>query len=261
MRPARLGAVSYLNTAPLVRGLDERPDLFTVRFDVPSICASLLHAGDVDVGLIPAVEYLQGDYAIVPDIAIGSDGAVVSVAVFTRVPIDQVRTLALDPSSRTSVALTRILCARRWQIAPEFVVAPRSGEPPRVDAMLVIGDPALDTDYESLGLGKVDLGLEWLAMTGLPFVYAVWAGRPDAIDHEQVFALQAARTRGERELAVIARETGEGRPELERRNLEYLRDTLRYGLGDRELAGLERFHALAVELEIAPAVRPLKFFS
>ena len=261
MRPARLGAVSYLNTAPLVRGLDGRPDLFTVRFDVPSLCASLLHAADVEVGLIPAVEYLHGDYAIVPDIAIGSDGLVASVALFTRVPIEQVRTLALDPSSRTSAALTRILCARKWQIAPEFIVAPRGGEPPRVDAMLVIGDPALDMDHESLGLAKVDLGVEWQAMTGLPFVYAVWAGRPDALDHEQVAVLQEARAQGEREVAAIARETSGGNPALERRNLEYLRDTLRYGLGEREIAGLARFHALAVELGVAPMVRPLRFYA
>ena len=118
MRPARLGAVSYLNTKPLVRGLHERPDLFTVRFDVPSVCASLLHAGRVDLGLIPAIEYLRGDYAIVPGIAIGSDGPVDSVTIFTTVPIERVRTLALDVSSRTSVVLTRILCRKLWAIAP-----------------------------------------------------------------------------------------------------------------------------------------------
>lgn len=272
MRPARLGAVSYLNTRPLVRGLDERPDLFTLRFDVPSVCAALLHEGAVDVGLIPAIEYLRGDYAIVPDLAIGSDGPVVSVAIFTRVPIEQVRTLALDPSSRTSVALTRILCARRWRIDPEFVGADgpaatalrndiEAPEGRAVDAMLVIGDAALDVADEFPALGKIDLGTEWQAMTGLPFVYAVWAGRPDALDHEQVVALQEARALGEGNVAAIARETGEGSPDRERRNLEYLRDTLRYGLGEREIAGLERFHALAVDLGVAPAIRPLRFFA
>jgi chorismate dehydratase len=263
MRPARLGAVSYLNTTPLVRGLDARPELFTVRFDVPSLCASLLHAGSVDVGLIPAVEYLSGDYAIVPDIAIGSDGAVVSVAIFTRVPIGEVQTLALDTSSRTSAALTRILCARHWRTAPVFTSAD-----PDVDVMLaandaalVIGDRALDIDAAALGATKIDLGVAWKQMTGLPFVYAVWAGRPDALDREQVVALQDARARGEREVAEIARETGGGNPAIEHRNLEYLRDTLRYGLSERETAGLARFHALAVELGIAPAVRPLRFYA
>jgi chorismate dehydratase len=262
MRPAVLGAVSYLNTKPLVRGLETRPDLFTVRFDVPSVCAALLHDGRVDVGLIPAVEYLRGDYAIVPDLAIGSDGVVDSVAVFTRVPITQVRTLALDTSSRTSVALTKILCARHWGIAPTFTPAAPDVRAmlAHADAALVIGDPALDIDPAALGAAKVDLGLEWKAMTGLPFVYAVWAGRTGAVDHEQVDALQAARDLGVREAAAIARETAAGDPAAEARALVYLRDTLEYGLGDREVAGLERFHALAVELALAPAARPLRFF-
>ncbi|HEX9407575.1 MAG TPA: MqnA/MqnD/SBP family protein, partial [Thermoanaerobaculia bacterium] len=79
MSVVRLGAVSYLNTKPLVDGLQDRPDLFSLRFDLPSQCASLLHDGQIDVGLIPAIEYLRGDYFIVPDIAIGSDGPVSSV--------------------------------------------------------------------------------------------------------------------------------------------------------------------------------------
>jgi len=262
MRPARLGAVSYLNTRPLVRGLEARPDLFTLRFDIPSVCAALLHAGEVDLGLIPAVEYLRGDYAIVPGVAIGSDGPVSSVAIFTKVPMEQVRTLALDTSSRTSAALTRVLCAHLWHIAPVFTPADPAVETMLAsnDAALVIGDNALDIDGSGLGATKVDLGEAWKAMTGLPFVYAVWTGRPDALDREQVAAMQEARARGEREVAAIARETSGGRAEVERRNLGYLRDTLRYGLGQREIAGLERFHALAVELGIADA-RPLRFYS
>jgi chorismate dehydratase len=263
MRPARLGAVSYLNTKPLVRGLENRPDLFAVRFDVPSVCASLLHEGRVDLGLIPAIEYLRGDYAIVPDIAIGSDGAVESVAVFTTRPIGQVRTLALDISSRTSVALTKILCAKYWGIAPAFTPA----EPDvaamlaRADAALVIGDPALDIDPAQYAATKLDLGEAWLALTGLPFVYAAWVGPPDAVDAEQVAVLQAARARGESEVADIARDVSLGDRQAEQRALAYLRDTLRYGFGDREVAGLQRFYALAVELDLAPGIRPLKFFS
>jgi chorismate dehydratase len=263
MRPARVGAVSYLNTRPLVRGLDERPDLFTVRFDVPSLCATLLHEGGVDVGLIPAVEYLRGEYAIVPDVAIGSDGLVRSVAIFSTVPIEQVQSLALDVSSRTSAVLARILCARHWGIAPRFTPAdPDLGAMLSTnDAALVIGDNALDLDLGGLGALKIDLGAAWQAMTGLPFVYAVWAGRPDALDGDQVSALREARARGEREVEAIARETGNGDPALERRVLGYLRDTLKYSLGAREIAGLERFHALAVELGLAPAGRPLRFYA
>ena len=134
----RLGAVSYLNTKPLVYGLDAYPDQFDVRFDVPSKCATLLHEGKVDLGLIPAIEYLRGDYCIVPDVSIASDGDVATVAVFTRKPIAQVRTLALDLSSRTSVALTRVLCAKHWHIAPSFTPAE-----PDLEAMLARADAAL----------------------------------------------------------------------------------------------------------------------
>ena len=92
----RLGAVSYLNTKPLVYGLENETALFSLRFDVPAQCAALLHEGRVDLGLIPAIEYLRGDYRIVPGVAIGSDGSIASVAVFSRVPIGDVKTLALD---------------------------------------------------------------------------------------------------------------------------------------------------------------------
>src|SRR5918996_770652 len=162
MTALRLGAVSYLNTKPLVYGLDAQPDAFDVRFDVPSKCAALLHAGTVDLGLIPAVEYLRGDYYIVPDVSIASDGPVATVAVFTRKSIEQVKTLALDLSSRTSVALTRVLCAKHWKIAPSFTPS----EPDlaamlhRADAALVIGDPAFDIDPRARAVDKIDLGAE-----------------------------------------------------------------------------------------------------
>jgi chorismate dehydratase len=263
VRPARLGAVSYLNTRPLVHGLDERPDLFDLRFDVPAVCATLLHEGGIDVGLIPAIEYLRGDYAVVPDLAIGSDGPIASVAVFTTRPIDTVRSMALDVSSRTSVALTRILCAKRWGIAPRFMaVDPDPASMLRdADAALVIGDLALALDANAYDVVKIDLGTEWQALTGLPFVYAMWAGRDEAVDGEQVAELQRARDRGVADLQAIAHEAGRGDPVVESRALVYLRDNLRYGLGDRELAGLERFHALAVEIGVAPAGRPVRFYS
>lgn len=263
MKPARVGAVSYLNTRPLVHGLAARPDLFTVRFDVPSVCARLLHEGHVDLGLVPAIEYLRGDYAVVPGVAIASDGPVWSVALFTRRPLERVRTIALDTSSRTSVALTRILCARLWAVAPEFSPADPDIEAmlARHDAALVIGDPALVIDARRLGVEKVDLGEAWRTLTGLPFVYAMWTGRPGAVDGEQVKALQAARDRGLADVERIAAEAGQASPALAPLALEYLRDTLKYGLGERELAGVARFHAMAVDLGLAPASRPLRCFS
>lgn len=262
MNPVRLGAVSYLNTKPLVRGLDARTDLFSVRFDVPAQCAALLHERRIDLGLIPAIEYLRGDYRIVPGVAIASDGAVASVAIFSRVPIDQVTTLALDISSRTSVALTRIMCVRRWNIAPKFTHA----EPDlramlaRADAALVIGDPALWIDHAAQGLIKTDLGEEWRMLTGLPFVYAMWCGRDGACGPEHVTELNAARDRGVADAAAIAREHAHGDSDREAQVVEYLSDNLKYGLGDAEIAGLRRFHELATDQGLAPGLRELRFF-
>ena len=118
--PIRLGAVEYLNARPLVYGLDRHPS-FALRYDVPSRCADLLHANAIDVGLIPSIEYPGHEYRIVPGVSIASDGPVASVAVFSTRPTDQIRSIAIDTSSRTSVALLRILCARWFEIQPRFV--------------------------------------------------------------------------------------------------------------------------------------------
>jgi chorismate dehydratase len=262
MNPVRLGAVSYLNTKPLVEGLAERRELFELRFDVPAQCAALLHEGRIDVGLIPAIEYLRGDYRIVPDIAITSDGPVASVAVFSRVPVEKIQTLALDISSRTSVALTRVLCAARWGIRPQLTPNEPDlrGMLARADAALVIGDPALEIDATAMGVSKIDLGSEWQALTGLPFVYAMWSGREGAVSAQHVAELQAARDRGVAAIPEIARRfTGDDSGRV--RGVEqYLRDNLKYPLGEREIAGLRRFHELAAEQGLVPGLRPLRFY-
>jgi chorismate dehydratase len=261
-RPLRLGAVSYLNTKPLVYGLDAHPDQFDVRFDVPAKCAELLHEGRVDLGLIPAIEYLSGQYAIVPDISIASDGEVATVAVFTRKPINDVQTLALDLSSRTSVALTRVLCAKKWNITPKFTPAEPDLEAMlrKADAALVIGDPAFEIDPEQRKVTKIDLGAEWKSLTGLPFVYAMWVGRPGAVSPEQCRALQRARNRGLAHLPAIAKQESAGDSDYEQKALAYLRDNLKYGLGAAEQAGLRRFHELAAEIAVAPGLEPLRFY-
>lgn len=262
MTALRLGAVSYLNTKPLVYGLDAHRDQFDVRFDVPAKCAELLHEGKVDLGLIPAIEYLRGDYAIVPDVSIASDGEVATVAIFTRKPIGEVQTIALDLSSRTSVALTRVLCARHWKITPKFTPAEPNLEAmlQKADAALVIGDPAFDIDPVKQQVTKIDLGAEWKAMTGLPFVYAMWVGRPGAATAEQCRLLREARDAGVAHLPEIARQVAGGNADLERRSLIYLRDNLKFSLGPSEQAGLRRFHELAAEVGLVPDLRALRFF-
>jgi chorismate dehydratase len=263
MTPVRLGAVSYLNTKPLVHGLDARPDLFTVRFDVPAQCAALLHEGRIDLGLIPAIEYLRGEYQIVPGVAIASDGPVASVAIFSRVPVERIATLAMDISSRTSVALTRVLCAQHWRIAPKLTPA----EPDiramlvRADAALIIGDPALTIDHAALGLEKIDLGEVWQAFTGMPFVYAMWCGREGACTTAHVAELNRARERGTVAIDEIAHAEAEGDRAREQAVASYLRDNLRYTLGEREQAGLRRFHELAAAQGMVPGPRDLRFFA
>lgn len=261
-RAIRLGAVSYLNTRPLVHGLDRQPERFTLRFDVPARCADLLHANDVDLGLIPSIEYPGHNYRIVPGVSIASDGPVASVAIFTKVPTGQIRSIALDTSSRTSVALLRVLCARWFGIEPRLVSMPpdlgrMAGE---CDAALVIGDNALFTDHEAIGLEKVDLGEEWVGMTGLPFVYAFWAGRPGTVRGSDVAALQAARDRGVAATGTIGRESFPDNPAKAARADLYLRENVKYALGDPEIAGLRRFYELAVEVGALASVESPRFY-
>ena len=261
----RLGAVSYLNTRPLVYGLERHADRFVVRFDVPSRCSALLHENAVDLGLIPSIEYLQGDaYRIVPGVSIASDGPVASVAVFTKRPISEVRSMALDTSSRTSVALLKVLCAKWFEIRPMFVpMAPDlSGMLEACDAALVIGDNALFADHESMGLEKIDLGEEWSGMTRLPFVYAFWAGRPAVAGPADVAVLQQTRDQGLAAISAIARnEFPEGPPGHIATAETYLLEHIKYDLGDREVAGLTRFYELAAELELVASAKTPVFYA
>ena len=263
MSVRRLGAVEYLNARPHVWGLDQHTDRFAIRFDVPAKCASLLHEGAIDLGLIPSIEGLRApDYRIVPGIGIGSNGPVASVALFSGRPVESIRTVALDASSRTSVALLRMLCARRFQIAPEFVTLPPdpAGMLARCDAALVIGDLALLFDHERAGVQKTDLGAEWTNWTGLPFVYACWFGRPGALAEGDADLLRAARDRGVAALDEVARAHFQGDARKTAIGARYLRDNIQYGLGESQLSGLARFYREAWDLGLSPAYRDPRFF-
>jgi chorismate dehydratase len=261
MRLVRLGAVDYLNARPLVYGLELKTDLFSLRFDVPSKCAALLHEGSIDVGMIPSIEYLRGrDYRIVPDLGIISDGPVASVALFTTRPIDSVRSIAADTSSRTSYALLKILCVERFGIDPDFQPMPPDAESMlhRCDAALLIGDPALFLDHERLGANKIDLGEEWKTLTALPFVWAFWAGRRDALSSDAVAALITARDCGVVASAEIAAAYC-GAEHVER-GQAYLRENIQYTLGSREQAGLMKYYELAQYHGVVNAVVPPLFY-
>jgi chorismate dehydratase len=276
----RLGAVGYLNARPHVFGLD-RSSRFALRFDVPSRCADLLHTGSIDVGLIPSIEFLRAPdgagYRVVPEIAIASRGPVASVAIYTTRAIGEVRTLALDTSSRTSVALAQVLCARAFHIRPSL----EPGAPDidsmlaRADAALIIGDNALflnprrevrpqsDTTYDldaRSGIEKIDLGEVWTRTTGLPFVYAFWAGRAGALGPDDVRLLQSARDEGVRHSDDVAAAYVGDSPDRQAVGAKYLRDNIRYGLGEDERAGLELFYRYAAEVGVVDRSRPLRFF-
>lgn len=263
IKPLRIGAVGYLNARPLTWALDREPQRWQVRYDVPSVCAALLYAGEVDLGLVPSVEYLSApDYRMVPGIGVGSRGPVASVALYSRRPISEITSIALDTSSRTSVALIRVLCRHHFRIDPDFVphgpalaVMTRSA-----DAALLIGDPAFDADHEALGLQKIDLGEEWGRMTDLPFIYAAWTGRAGAADPDDVRALQEAQAEGVRASEAIAAEYGRGDERRTSKALAYLRDNVKYGIGPEEAKGLQLFLDYAADLGLGLARRRLEFY-
>lgn len=259
----RLGAVSYLNARPLVYGLDAHPE-FEVRYDIPSECARLLHARETDVGLIPSIEYLRGPrhYMLVPGGGITSKGPVASVAIYTRREPRDIRSIAMDASSRTSVALATILLQRQFGITPDAVsMAPDlDAMLAAADAALLIGDTALFLDHAAAGVRKIDLCEEWTSMTGLPFVYAFWAGWPDALTLEQVDQLQRARAKGVAHSDDVANDCYPD--DLERQDVarRYLSDNIRYFLGPDELEGLKAFYRYAAELQLAAFDGRLRFY-
>jgi chorismate dehydratase len=263
MQQVRLGAVGYLNARPLTWALDRDPARWLVRYDLPSVCAALLKEGRVDLGLVPSIEYLQApDYRFVPGVGIGSRGPVASVALYTTRPVSEVRHIALDTSSRTSVTLIQVLCRHFFRISPAFVPhGPDLAAMTRAyDAGLLIGDPAFDADHEALGLQKIDLGEVWTSMTGLPFVYAAWTGRAGAVDRDVVAALQRAQAEGVAATAEIAAEYGRGDAERTSRAARYLKDNVKYGMGIEEAAGLQLFLDYAADMGLGPRRRALEFF-
>ena len=253
----RLGAVSYLNAEPTVHGLEREPG-FRVERDVPSRVAERLHAGEVDLGLVPSIEYAFGRHAIVPGVAIASRGPVRSVCLFHRMPLERVRKVALDTSSRASAGLVRVLLHARLGRDPEYVpMAPGLDRMlAAADAALLIGDPALDLESD---VARLDLGEQWTRITGLPFVYAFWAGPKGAVSPGGVARLQRALASGLAALGEIAARQARGDRARAAKYEAYLRDNIVYRLGEAERAGLVEFFRRAHALSLIPAVPELRF--
>ena len=261
--PIRLGAVTYLNARPLVYGLEAHQQ-FQIRYDIPSECARLLHAREIDVGLIPSIESLRGPapYAIVPGPAVTSRGPVASVAIYTRREPKDIRTIAMDTSSRTSVALSTIMLRRRFQAeATPVAMAPDlDAMLARADAALIIGDLALFLDEGASGARKIDLGQEWTEMTGLPFVYACWTGWPGAVEKNDVAVLQRARNDGVAQSNAVAAAYYPDDTPRQAVARRYLRDNIRYVLGADEIEGLTTFFRYASELGLVAFDGHLRFY-
>lgn len=253
----RVGAVNYLNTKPLVYNLEQLAPGIDLVFDFPSRLADRLSDGQLDVALIPTVEFFrQPSYTIVSEACIACRGPVLSVKLFSRVPLAQIRTLALDAGSRTSVALVQVLLNERLGLRPNLESFPvdASLADTRADAVLLIGDRAIHSPSGTFA-AVWDLGDEWCRWSELPFVFAMWTARAglDPADlGELEFALGMARDEGVAHLAEIAdREAaplGLTRPQC----LSYLRDNLHFYFGPRERLGLELFHNRAVQLGLVP---------
>jgi chorismate dehydratase len=261
--PTRLGAVTYLNARPLVYGLQADVRQFSIRFDVPSVCAALLHDREVELGLIPSIEYLhRRDYLIVPDVAVASNGTVASVALFSSCSVSSIRTIAVDTSSRTSTMLLRILCARHFHIHPELRHAPPDLPTmlDRCDAAMLIGDAALFADPVALGVEKIDFGEQWRAMTGLPFVYAFWAGWPGALDPDGLLRLREAKMAGAAHVEDVAREYFGHDETKVTIGTRYLTENVSFDLQDAELEGLRRFYGLAAELGFVASPGAPRFY-
>ncbi len=251
----RIGAVSYLNTKPLIDGLDSESDHWRLELDLPSRLADRLEEGTLDVALIPSIAYWRTPgYRIVSNACIGCRGPVLSVKIVGHRPLAQIESLALDEGSRTSIALARILLKERLGVTPELKSFP-IGQPleeVEADAVLVIGDRAMHIEEDRFA-EVWDLGEEWVRWSGLPFVFAMWVARPGVPTELLETVLSEARDRGCRAIDTIAAREAERMGWPLERCRRYLREHLHFTLGPDEWSGLQYFYDLAVREGFAPA--------
>lgn len=259
--PIRIGAVSYLNSKPLIEGLEELvPDAELV-LDLPSRLADDLARGELDVALIPSIEaFADPDYEIVSDACVATRGPVLSVKLYTRVHPGEVKNLALDEGSRTSAALVQIMLHDRFGVSPRLSTLPMGSgvEDSEADAILLIGDRAMHPPQEMFHT-VWDLGQEWLTWTGLPFVFAMWVTRTGTDLGPVADALARARDRGVQQIPDIAQREAFALGIERQKAADYLTRNLHFRLGSAEQAGLKQFHRLASRLGLAPEVAAPQF--
>ena len=258
----KVSVVQYLNSVPLVWGMlrGEQQGRYELQFTTPAACADAVHQGKADIGIVPSIEYQRIERAqILSGISIASKSEAKSVLLLSKVPIEKVKTVAVDNSSRTSAALLRILMRKFYS---RFITATPSLPKPadmlkRADAALIIGDPALTFD------GQVpevyDLAAEWKNFTGLPFVFALWVGHEDAKLARFRKDFEDSRDYG---LAHVDEISAEYAPKLNMRPTGvkvYLTQNIDYSLDEENRKGLRLFFKLAREAGIIPVEKDLSF--
>jgi chorismate dehydratase len=257
----RVASVSFINSRPLIYGLENDPQV-ELQLAVPSkLSQSLLGDGSsslhADVALLPTIDYQRiKNLVIVPAGGIGCDGPTLTVRIFAQQPIEKIRTLACDPDSHTSVALARIILAERHGLRPEFIDLTRvSG---RADeARLLIGDKVVCE--EPLGFEhQYDLGAEWKQMTGLPFVFAVWTARAGVDLGTLPDRLERAKNEGLQHVGELIDRHAIPRGWPAGLALQYLTTYLKFDIGDREIRAIEMFHQLAAKHAIIDSVKLLR---
>jgi len=269
MKPLRISAISYLNTAPLMWDFEHgaQGSGFEISYTIPSQCAVNLQNGMADIGIIPAAAYATiPDLAILPGVAIASREPVRSILLVSRVPREEIRSVALDTSSLTSVALTKILFEKWWGGPRTF-----AGMAPDIrqmleqhDAGLVIGDPALQIDRRQYFI--YDLAEEWIRLTGKPFVFAFWAVRQAALEDaaaelDLAAAFQESRDHGllPANVKKIAQQWAPRLGLTEDAVTHYLTRSIHYHLDPACLEGLQLFYRYAQECGALPAAPPISF--
>lgn len=252
MKKIKVGIVNYLNTKPLLYGLQRPPIIDEIELipAYPSRLAQMLANDEVDIGLVPVAALPQlGSWYLASDYCIGTEGEIASVCLFSEVPMSEIRKVYLDYQSRSSVALLKWLMREYWGIEPEIVEA--SDESYRMEikgttAGLVIGDRALEQRRISTFI--YDLGSEWRSITGLPFVFATWVSRKP-MSPEFIDMFNQGNALGLDHIDEIVAQTPYSAYDLKK----YYKIHLSYHLDDRKKAGMERFLR-----EITQAVTPVK---
>jgi len=248
-------AVSYLNTSPLVWGLLHTPlgEAVRLEFALPSLCADHVRDGVADVGIVPVIEMQRQGLDWLPGTGIACRGPVRSILLVSKVPFDRVQTLAADLGSRTSVMLARVILAHRHGATPEVTPmrADLSSMLAAADAALIIGDPALLLDPVALRqeYAVLDLGEEWVRYTGLPMVFAVWAGRAERLRPglAELFAASCRYGMEHLDEVVAAECPPRGIPSALGRR--YLTEHVALELNDRDYEGMRLYLRYAKELD------------